>query len=142
MLGAIYVLIWLVRRLQRSREGFNIGRQVAIAFGLRILAAIGLGQLSIARDLRGGDELTFLSLARDIAAQPLSSPDSTDALTSQLHTFLFSLHFRVLDGAPPDLLLRTEMVLFSTIGLVLLSAAVWELAGPRPARIAAWLLAF
>ena len=54
---------------------------------------------------------------------------------------MFSLHFRVLDGAPPELLLRIEMVLFSTVGLALLSAAVWELAGPRPARIAAWILA-
>ena len=33
------------------------------------------------------------------------------------------------------------MVLFSTIGILLLAAAVYELAGPRPARIAAWLLA-
>jgi hypothetical protein len=142
LLGAVYLLAWLVRRIQRTREGLHIGRQVAIAFGLRLLAAIALGQLSIARDLRGGDELTFLDDAHDIAAQSLSSPDSIDALISQFHTFWFSLHYRVLDGAPPDLLLRTEMVLFATVGMVLLCAAVWELAGPRPASIAAWFLAF
>jgi len=119
LLGAIYLLTWVVRRLKRSREGLDIGRQVAIAFGLRWLAAVALGQLSIARDLRGGDELRFMSDAKDIAAQSLSSPDSVDALTSQFHTFWFSLHFRVLDGAPPELLLRTEMVLFSTVGLAL-----------------------
>jgi len=141
LLGAIYLLTWVVRRLKRSREGLDIGRQVAIAFGLRWLAAVALGQLSIARDLRGGDELRFMSDAKDIAAQSLSSPDSVDALTSQFHTFWFSLHFRVLDGAPPELLLRTEMVLFSTVGLALLCAGVWELGGPRPARIAAWILA-
>lgn len=141
LLGAIYLLTWVVRRLRRSRDGFDIGRQVAVAFGLRWLAAVALGQLSIARDLRGGDELRFMHDAKDIAAQSLSSPDSIDALTSQFHTFWFSLHFRVLDGAPPELLLRTEMVLISTVGLALLCAGVWELAGPRPARIAAWILA-
>ena len=141
LLGAIYLLAWLVRRIQRTREGLHIGRQIAVAFALRLLAAVALGQLSIARDLRGGDELTFLGDAHDIAAQSLSSTDSTDALISHFHTFWFSLHFRVLDGAPPDLLLRIEMVLFSTVGLLLLGAAVWELAGPRPARIAAWFLA-
>jgi len=141
LLGAIYLLTWLVRRLQRTREGLDIGRQVVVAFAIRWLAAVALGQLSIARDLRGGDELTFLSDAKDIAAQSLSSPDSTDALVSHFHTFLFSLHFRVLDGAPPELLLRTEMVLFATVGMALMCAAVWELAGPRPARIAAWILA-
>src|SRR5215211_465894 len=141
LLGAIYLLTWLVRRLQRTREGLDIGRQVVVAFAIRWLAAVALGQLSIARDLRGGDELTFLSDAKDIAAQSLSSPDSTDALISHFHTFLFSLHFRVLDGAPPELLLRTEMVLFATVGMALMCAAVWELAGARPARIAAWILA-
>jgi hypothetical protein len=138
---ACYMLIWLVRRLRRSREGLDIGRQIAVAFALRLVGAIALGQLAIARDLRGGDELTFLRHAKELAALPLGGPDSLDALTSELHTFLFSLHFRVLDGTPPDLLLRVEMITFATIGLALLSVGVYELAGARAARLAAWFLA-
>jgi hypothetical protein len=38
-------------------------------------------------------------------------------------------------------MLRVEMITFSVIGLVLLAAAVYELAGARPALIAAWILA-
>jgi hypothetical protein len=141
LLVAVYALIWLVRRLSRSREGFHIGRQITVAFGLRLVAAIALGQLAIARDLRGGDELTFLARAKDIAALPLGGPESLDALISAFHTFLFSLHFRLLGGTPPDLLLRVEMITFATIAVALFSAAVYELAGPRPARLAAWFLA-
>ena len=141
LLFAVYALIWVVRRLSRSRPGFELGRQIAVGFALRIIAAVAVGQLAIARELRGGDELTFLQRARDIAHLPLAGPESTDALVSELHTFLFSLHFRALDGTPPQLLLRIEMIFLSTLGIALLSAAVWELAGPRPARLAAWFLA-
>ena len=141
LLASTYLLIGLVRRLARSREGFDIGRQIMLAFGVRLVAAIALGQLAIARDLRGGDELTFLDRAGDIAALPLGGDESLDALISELHTFLFSLHFRVLEGTPPDLLLRVEMILFATIGIALISAAVYELAGARAAHIAAWFLA-
>ena len=141
LLVACYALVWLVRRLSRSREGFDVGKQITVAFGFRVLAAIALGQVAFARDLRGGDELTFMGRAENVAGLPIGATESTDALTSEFHTFLFSLHFRVLDGAPPDMLLRTEMIFFSTVAVLLVSAAVWELAGPRPARLVAWFLA-
>ena len=136
-----YLLFGLVRLLERSREGFKIGKQLAIGAILRFLAAAALGQLSVASDLRGGDELTFLARAGDISKLPLGGPESLDALISELHTFLFSIHYRLLDAAPPELMLRAEMILFSVLGVALLSAAVYELAGPRPAGIAAWILA-
>jgi hypothetical protein len=141
LLGSCYALIWLVRRLRRSREGFDIGKQIIAAFSVRLLAAVAIGQLAVARDLRGGDELTFLHRARDIADLPLASPRSLDALISELHTFIFSMHWRVLGSAPPQILLRIEMVTFAVVGIALLSAAVYELAGARAARIAAWVLA-
>jgi hypothetical protein len=141
LLCATYALVWLVRRLSRSREGFNIGKQITVAVGLRLGAAIGLGQLSIAQDLRGGDELTFLARAEHSSALPLSSPEPVDQLISQLHTFLFSIHYRIFDVTPPELMMRVEMVLFATVGIALMSAAVYELAGARPAQIAAWILA-
>jgi hypothetical protein len=141
LLGACYLLIWLVRRLRSTREGFDVGKQITVAFAVRLLAAVAIGQLAIARDLRGGDELTFLHRARDLAELPLGGTKSLDALTSQLHTFIFSMHWRVLGTAPPDVLLRIEMLTFAVIGILLLSAAVYELAGARAARIVAWVLA-
>jgi len=136
-----YALHGLVRGLRRSREGFAIGRPLAVALAVRLLAAVALGQLTIARDLRGGDELTFLQRAKGLAELPLGGPESLDALTSQFHTFFFSMHYRVLETAPPDLLLRIEMLTFAVIGIALLSAAVYELAGARAAQIVAWVLA-
>ena len=136
-----YALLGVSRLLSRSREGFSIGKPLAVAFAVRLLAAVALGQVTIARELRGGDELTFLGRAKDLADQPLGSPDSLDALISQLHTFIFSVHYRVLDAAPPDLLLRIEMITFAVIGIGLVGAGVYELAGPRASRIALWVLA-
>jgi hypothetical protein len=141
LLVSCYALYGLARLLSRSREGFSIGKPLAVAFAVRLLAAVALGQLAIARDLRGGDELTFLGRAKDLAGQPLGANDVFDAFTSQLHTFIFSMHYRALEAAPPDLLLRIEMVTFAVVGIGLLGAAVYELAGARASRIALWVLA-
>jgi hypothetical protein len=141
LLAGAYTLIITVRLLRRSRDGLEIGKPLVVAFGVRLLAALAVGQLAIARNLRGGDELGFLKSAEEISRLPLGSPESLDKLVSQLHTFVFSTHFRVLDATPPNLMLRAEMVLFGTLAVALLSAAVYELAGARAAVIAAWILA-
>jgi hypothetical protein len=141
LLVSCYALYGLSRLLGRSREGFAIGRPLAVAFALRLAAAVALGQLAIAPNLRGGDELTFLERAEELAVLSLGGSESLDALTSQLHTFFFSMHYRVLEAAPPDLLLRIEMITFAVAAVALLSAAVYELAGARAARIAIWILA-
>jgi len=140
ILGA-YALWLLVAWLRRSRPDMRIGRAVAVGFLLRFIAAAALGSLSIGSQLRGGDEDTFLGRAHDLVNQSITSSASLDKLTSELHTFLFSLDFRIFDPAPPLLMLRIEMITFSVIGLTLLAAAVYELAGARAAGIAAWILA-
>ena len=111
------------------------------AFGIRIGAVVGVDQLSVAQSLRGGDELTFLHRASDAAQLPLLGPESLDKLTSELHTFIFSIHYRMFDLVPPEMMLRVEMIVLAVCGIGFLSAAVYELAGPRPALIAAWVLA-
>jgi hypothetical protein len=141
LLASCWLLAFLVRRLTRSRPGFAIAKPILVAFAVRLLAAIGLGQLAIARDLRGGDELTFLSRAETASGLPFSDSFSLNQLTSELHTFLFQLHYRIFDLAPPQLMLRVEMVFFATVGIALLAAAVYELAGRKAALIAAWILA-
>jgi hypothetical protein len=141
LLVSCYALYGLSRLLSRGRDGFSIGRPLAVAFAVRLLAAVALGQVALGRELRGGDELTFLARAKDLADQPLGGADVFDAFISQLHTFIFSMHYRVLEAAPPDLLLRIEMITFAVVGIGLLSAAVYELAGARASRIAIWILA-
>jgi hypothetical protein len=138
--GGAALLAWLMRRLSDTRPDFSIMKPIAVGFGLRIMAVLSIGQLTIARNLRGGDELGFLGHGQYASHFPITSPQSTDLLTSELHSFLISLNFRVF-GSAPDVMLRTEMITLSVAGIVFLSAAVYELAGARPAKIAAWLLA-
>jgi hypothetical protein len=141
LLAGSYAIYLVARRLGRSRAGLVIAAPLFVAFGVRLLAAVALDQLSMARNLRGGDELTFLARAKDVAALPLGGPESLDKLVSELHTFIFSLHYRVFDLTPPGLMLRIEMVVLAVLGIALLSAAVYELAGRRAALLAAWVLA-
>ena len=141
LLAGSYAIYLVARRLGRSREGLLIAAPLFVAFGLRLGAATALDQLSIAQSLRGGDEQTFLARAKDVAALPLAGPESLDKLVSELHTFIFSIHYRIFDLTPPALMLRIEMVVLAVLGIALLSAAVYELAGRRAALIAAWLLA-
>ena len=136
-----WVLFAAVKLLGRSRPDLGLATPIATAFGLRVGVALTLGQLSVAQQLRGGDELTFLARADDVSALPLAGRDSLDKLTSELHVFLFSGHFRIFDPAPPENMLRVEMITFAVLGILLLSAAVYELAGRRAAIIAAWILA-
>ena len=140
LLAGTYLLMLVVRRLSVSSSGLAIGAPIAAAFIVRLLAANGLDQTPIAAQLRGGDEGTFLSRAQDIAEQGIASSLSLDALTTELHTFLFSLFARVLDP-PPDMMLRIVMITLAVTGIAFLATTVYELAGAKAARLAAWIVA-
>jgi hypothetical protein len=140
ILAGAAALFWLLRRLRETRPDLSIATSIAIGFALRVLAVLAVGQLAIARTLRGGDELGFLARGEYASHFPITSHYPIELLTTQLHSFVISLDFRLL-GSAPDVMLRAEMITFSMVGIALLSAAVYELAGARPARIAAWLLA-
>jgi hypothetical protein len=134
-----YALLLLLRRLKRTRPDLDIARPIAAAVALRILAAAAVSSTSIAGTLRGGDELTFLLNADRINQSPFASSDWVDALLRDLHEFVFALQQWALDS--PDFALRIGQVGIAVAGLTLLAAAVYELAGPRAALIAAWVLA-
>src|SRR4051794_19535838 len=140
MLGGGYLVVLIVDRLGASRERFAIGVPIAVAFGLRILAAIGLDQTSVAQELRGGDEFTFLYDSIQVAGHGITSSASTDALTSEFHVFFFSLVRRVV-APTPTFMLRILVISLSVAGIAFLAAAVWELAGSRAATWAAWIVA-
>lgn len=138
LLGGAIAL--LVTRLGRSRPGFAIGPPTAAAFAIRLLAAALISLTPVARTLRGGDEITFLTHADRIVATPLGSGDWTHALLRELHVFALAGQRYFLDS--PEMALRVTQLGIAVIGLVLLAAAVYELAGARASVIAMWLLAF
>jgi hypothetical protein len=140
LLAGAFLLTWVVRRLQRAQPGLAIGWPIAVGFALRLLVALGLSQMSAARALRGGDELTFLSNAQELSHWSFISHPDVKALTHTFHTFFFSLDYRIL-VQPPQVMIRIEVIAIAVCGLALLAAAVHELAGPRAALIAAWVLA-
>jgi hypothetical protein len=136
-----YLVMFVVARLKRSRPDMAIGKAVGAAFLLRFLGATGVSQFSISYELRGGDEFTFFGQARELSQAGIFSHGSVDALTSKLHVFLVSINDRLLHPAP-HMMERIELISLAVVGLALMATAVYELAGPRAAKIAAWILAF
>ena len=134
-----YFLRYLVRRLARSRPGFRIGTPLAIGFVIRLGAIAAISATGLNPVLRGGDEDTFIALARILASQPLGRGDLPHGLY-QLHTVLFALQIKL--GFLTEAALRITQVGLALTGVVLILAAVYDLADGRAARLAAWLLVF
>lgn len=135
-----WTLIYVIRRLRRRRPDFNIGLPVAVGAALRLLVVAALNATgSLQAQLRGGDENTFLSQAHVLAAMPWG-PGLLPHGIYQLQTVVFAIQIKLanLDNTP----MRVTQVGISLLGMILLFAAVYDLSGPRAARLAAWLLAF
>jgi hypothetical protein len=133
-------LLLLIRQLARARPDMRIGTPIAVGFGLRLAAIAAIGATgSLSSVLRGGDETTYLDLARFLASQPLGHGDLPHG-PYQLQTVLFALQLKT--GFLTVGALRITQVGLALIGIVLICAAVHDLADARAARLAAWLLAF
>lgn len=132
------VLWFLIRKLSRSRPDLRIGGPIAIGFGLRLAAIAGIGLTGLGSTLRGGDETTFLYYASYLAHQPLGHGYIPHG-PYELHVVLFALEDRMglTLGA-----MRIVQVGIALTGVILILAAVNDLAGGRAARLAAWLMAF
>jgi hypothetical protein len=128
-----------VLRLGRSRPGFTIGRAIAVAFGIRLLAIIAINATGLGASLRGGDENTFLLYAQQLAAHPLSH-DYLPHGIFQLHVVLFALQIKL--GFVNESGLRVTQAGISLLGFVFMLAATYDLGGAKAARFAAWCLAF
>ena len=135
--GAIALLVgWL----HRSRPGFELGPPALAAFAVRVIAAGLISLTSVASTLRGGDETTFLIHARNVVESSAGSSEWNHALFNELHVYLFAVQEYVFDS--PELAMRVGQVGIAVVGLVLLAAAVYELAGAKASLLAMWLLAF
>jgi hypothetical protein len=133
-------IAFLVSRLGRSRPGFAVGPAAGLAFGARVVAAGLISLTPVAHELRGGDEFGFLGKAKLISQTPLGSGEWTHALLRELHVFVLAVQRYLFDS--PELAMRVTQVGIAVVGLVLLAAAVYELAGARASVLAMWLLAF
>lgn len=138
MLLVACLLWWLVRGLGRVRPEFRIGAALAVAFGVRLAAIAGIGLTGLQSTLRGGDETTFLAYARILARQPLSTAYVPHG-QFQLQTVLFALEDKL--GFLTVGAMRIVQVGIALTGVILIAVAVHDLAGPRAAKLAAWLLA-
>ncbi|MGI8730446.1 MAG: hypothetical protein ACR2LK_10735 [Solirubrobacteraceae bacterium] len=137
-IAATYGLWWIMRRLQRRHPGLTVGLPLAVGFAARLVAIVAVDGSGLSSALRGGDETTFLKLAQPLAALPLSSAEWLTEITSKLHVAVFAGQLRLLDSPPTAM--RMVQIAIALTGLLLLAAAVCELAGPRAGRLAAWVL--
>ena len=132
-------LLAALLRLGRGRPGLVVGLPISVAFGIRLLAIMGINATGLGASLRGGDETTFLDLARFLASQPVGHGDFPHG-PYQLQTVLFALQIKL--GFMNVSAMRITQVGIALLGFMFMIATVYDLAGPRAARFAAWFLAF
>ena len=132
------MLLFALRRLQRSRPAMLIGSAMLAAFTLRLLAIIGVNATGIGASLRGGDEFTFINLAHTLAVQPIGTVDLPHGVY-QLMTDMFAMEMKI--GFMNATAIRVVQVGVAMLGTLLMTAAAYDLGGPKAARWTAWLLA-
>jgi hypothetical protein len=132
------VFAWLIVHFQRTRAELRIGAPVAVGFGLRLLAIAGISATGLEGTLRGGDETTFLDEARYLAHAPIGHGYLPHG-PYRLHTVLLALETKL--GFLSVGAMRIVQIGIAMTGAILILAAVYDLAGGRAARLAAWILA-
>ena len=136
--GGAWVIFATLRMLQRRRPDLAI-REPVIAGGIGRLAVLGAVSLTGAgSSLRGGDESFFYASATSLAHTPFGTADWFSEATGHLNIAVMALQAKLF-GASMDAMRVTQVVL-TMIGLLCVCAAVHDLAGPRAARLAAWLV--
>lgn len=133
------VLMFTLRWLGRVRPELQVGAAVTVAYVVRLLAIIALNASGLGASLRGGDETTFLDYAAQLARQPLGHGDFPHGIY-QLQTVVFAMEMKL--GFLNETAMRVVQVGIALLGAVLMLGAIYDLGGPRAARLAAWLLAF
>lgn len=132
-------LRYMIRRLGRTRPDFDVGLPLGIGVGLRLVAIVAVSISGAGLTLRGGDEITFLLDARAIAATDFGGDLWFPAQFHRLHEIVFALQMKL--GDFPETALRVTQVGFAMLGILLIVAAIYDLAGPRAARMGAWVFA-
>jgi hypothetical protein len=139
VLGVGVLLFFAVMRLGRYRPSWRVGAPISVMFAIRLLAIIGINTTGLGASLRGGDEITFLDFAHGLAAQPLGHGDLPHGIY-QLQTVIFAMELKL--GFLNVSAIRVIQVGIAVLGMLLMVATAYDLAGPKAARFAAWVLAF
>ena len=139
VLAVSFALMGLISLLSRSRPDLRVRTPLAVGFVLRLIVIGGVSLTGIGSTLRGGDEVTFLGDAHQIVPLSWSSTQwLPTAHKSYLQVIMFAAQIKALGSSEGAL--RITQVGISLAGVLLLAAAVYDIAGPGPARLAAWLL--
>jgi hypothetical protein len=133
------LLAWTLRRLRRTRPGFDLAGPVTVGLAIRVIAIAAVAATSLQATLRGGDENTFLGFARLLAKTPFGHGFLPHQPQYPLHTVVFALQIKL--GGFSEGALRITQVGIAMLGVLLLAAAVYDLAGARAARLLGWVLA-
>jgi hypothetical protein len=134
-----YALAFAITRLRRRRPGFRIVGPIVAGVAVRLMAIAAISASGLQNQLRGGDEQTFLAFAHQLAGSPWGHGFFPHGIY-QLQTVVFAVQMK-LAGLTPGTM-RITQVGIAMLGVVFLLAAVHDVAGPRAARLAGWLLAF
>ncbi len=128
------------KRLARTRPEFAVGMPLAVGVGVRLVSMVAVATSGLGLSLRGGDEITFLITARAIAATSLDSDLWLPiGEAHRLHQIIFALQIKLADF--PDMAMRVTQVGIAMLGLLLVAAAIHDVAGPRAGRLGMWVLA-
>ena len=131
-------LAGMIALLQRTRPGFAVGTPVVVGVIARMIAAAGVSVSGLGLSLRGGDEIGFVRGAREVAASGFDSRLWFPSDLHRLHEIVFALQIKLGDFS--DGALRVTQIGIAMLGIVLVLAAIYDLAGPRAARVGAWVL--
>jgi hypothetical protein len=139
MLLVGFGLAYAARRLARTRPELSVGKPLAVGFAVRLMSIVAVSTSGIGATLRGGDEIGFLNDARAIAGAPLDSHVwlPTDN-AHRLHQIVFALQIKLADF--PEMALRVTQIGIALLGLLLIVAAIYDVAGPRAARLGIWVV--
>ena len=134
-------LAWLARAIRRRRPDLVLGPILGLAFALRAAVALSLPALgSLGDELRGDDDSLFFNQANRLAETPIGDGLWRDTIIGELNVTLFALQLRLLAG-PGGTSLRIVQAALAVAAIALIALAVRELAGQRPALLAAAFLA-
>ena len=141
--GTWLALVALRRLLTRTRPNLDITRPINVGYVLRLGAIAGVSASGLGQQLRGGDEATYLAQAHQMVASPWFSaawtPEFSQRGSDNLHVIMFAIQMKALHFGPGAL--RVTQVGIALAGAILVVAAVYDLAGPRAARLTAWFAA-
>jgi hypothetical protein len=140
-LAAVALILYgTVRLLQRRRPELRLTAPLIVAVTVRLGAVAVFAAVPSFAGARGPDEQGFLTRGHHLAGDPSALGSFPDALVNQVQTWTVAVQVWVF-GDISDIPTRVVEVGIAVAAIALVAAAVHDVAGPRAAGLAAWLLA-